>query len=297
MSVIERALGKLRQTASARPAPIGAVISPQYPGAPKPSASAEQEPWTPRVFIDRQALRDAGYLPESGLDRRFADEYRQIKRPLIATAFDTTANTLSGNPRLIMMASAMPGDGKTFSCINLALSMARESDTSVVLVDADTAKPHVSQIFGVEREPGLLDALADPTTAIEPLVLPTDVRGLSILPAGYRRETATELLSSGRMANLAAELLARNPGRLVLFDTSPLLVTSESLALASIVGQVLLVVRAGKTTRQAVLDALAGIEEDKAVSLILNQGRRRLMSNNYKYGEYGNYEQQAQDGG
>src|SRR5690606_1334498 len=112
--------------------------------------------------------------------------------------------------------------------INLALSLARERDLSVVLVDADVAKPHVSNIFGVEREPGLLDALADEAQSVESLVLPTDVPNLFILPAGrQQRETATELLSSQRMMVVVGELLAHDPARIVLFDSSPLLATSE----------------------------------------------------------------------
>jgi exopolysaccharide/PEP-CTERM locus tyrosine autokinase len=293
MSVIERALDKLRHTPGARPVQVSTVASTQRRQAASAPAGTKVEP---RVFIDRQALRDAGYLPESGQDRLFADEYRQIKRPLIATAFDP-AGEVTGNTRLIMMASALPGDGKTFTSINLALSMARERDTSVVLVDADVAKPHVSQIFGVDKEPGLLDALVDESRAIEELVLPTDVRGLSILPAGSRRETASELLASDRMRALADELLASDPGRLLLFDTSPLLVSSESTALVGIAGQILLVVRSGKTPRRAVLDALACIEPGKAVSLVLNQGRRSLVGDAYGYSKYGNYGHEADEPG
>src|SRR5690606_25957647 len=135
MSVIERTLGKLRQRPdqrSPRMIPVGSTRRPAGAGG-----TIEQR--EPKVFIDREALRASGYMPETGLDRRFADEYRQIKRPLIATAFDPNSETV-GSPRLVMMASAVPGDGKTFTSINLALSLARERDLSVVLVDADVAK-------------------------------------------------------------------------------------------------------------------------------------------------------------
>src|SRR5690606_20325175 len=102
----------------------------------------------------------------------------------------------------IMMASALPGDGKTFTSINLALSMSRERDSSVVLVDADVAKPHISRIFGVDKEPGLLDALTDKSDDLESLILPTDVGGLSILPAGGHRDNAAELFASAAMRQL-----------------------------------------------------------------------------------------------
>lgn len=295
MSVVERAIDRLRQSRGSRPAagehvgPVGNTRRPAGSSGDQSDGVAE-----PRIFIDRDAVRRAGYLPESNQDRVFADEYRQIKRPLIATAFSPPEG-ISGDPRIIMMASALPGDGKTFTSINLALSLARERDSSVVLVDADVAKPHVSQIFGVESEPGLLDALTDESLDVESLVMPTDMRGLSILPAGSRAGLATELLASERMLHATRTLLQRKPRRLVLFDSAPLLVSSESLALAGIVGQILVVVRSGKTPRQAVVDALAKLPEGKAVSLVLNQGRRGMLGGYYGYESYGHYGQEAHE--
>jgi exopolysaccharide/PEP-CTERM locus tyrosine autokinase len=183
-----------------------------------------------------------------------------------------------------MMASALPGDGKTFTSINLALSISRERDTTVVLVDADVAKPHISRIFGVDQELGLLDALSDPSLDIESLVLPTDVKGLSILPAGKPREHATELVASSQMKDVVRRLIAAHAHRIALFDSSPLLVSSESRALAAFVGQVALVVRAGRTPRQAVLDAIGHLGEGKSVGLVLNQGRASFSEGLYGYG-------------
>jgi len=127
---------------------------------------------------------------------------------------------------------------KTFTSINLALSIARERDVSVLIMDADVAKPHISRIFGIDQEPGLLDALADDDLDIESLVLPTDVPGLSMLPAGHHHEAATELLASARMSQLIARLTVRDPRRIVLLDSPPLLLSSESRALVQIAGQV-----------------------------------------------------------
>jgi protein-tyrosine kinase len=286
MSVVERAMDKLRRAPAPPPrdhsatATIGALV------AEEPVVFSGR-----RIIVNRDAVRAAGYLPDADQDRQFADEYRQIKRPLLAAAFahESLASVPPHNPRLIMMASALPGDGKTFTSINLALSLSRERDTSVVLVDADVAKPHVSRIFGVDRELGLLDALVDESLDIETLVIPTDVRGLAILPAGMVREGATELLSSSRMTELVTRLIMRNPRRIALFDTSPLLVSSESRALAGVVGQILLIVRAGKTPRQAVKEALTGLVSEKSIGLVLNQGRRGLTGGLYGYGTYGDY--------
>jgi protein-tyrosine kinase len=289
MTLVERAIEKLRRNAAEqRQKPevqaVGSLVVESREAIDAPDAPLAAP--ARRIAVDRDALRAAGYLPEASVDRRFADHYRQIKRPLIAAAL-ARPEAVINSPRLIMMASALPGDGKTFTSINLALSMARERDVSVVLVDSDTPKPHVSRIFGVDNEPGLLDALIDGAADIESFVLPTDVGGLSILPAGKTHDGATELLASTRMAVVVTRLIARNPRRIVLFDSPPLLVSSESRALSSIAGQVVLVVRSGATPHQAVLEALDQLGADQQVALVLNQGRVSLTGGYYGYGDYG----------
>ena len=281
MTIVERAIEKLRranaQPAASEPRVLGALVR-------EADTSAPAAPPSRRIHIDRDALRRAGHLPESSRERQFADHYRQIKRPLIAKAL--AGSTSGPNPRLIMLASALPGDGKTFTSINLAMSMASERDISVVLADADVPKPHVSRTFGAEHEPGLMEALNDPALDVESLLLPTDVGSLSILPAGGTHDGATELLASARMAAVVTRLLARNPNRIVLFDSPPLLMSSESRALASIAGQVVLIVRSGKTPRDAVLEAIDELGESKDIALVLNQGRVRDGGGYYGF-EYG----------
>lgn len=188
-----------------------------------------------------------------------------------------------------MVTSSLPGEGKTFSCVNLAFSMAREKDLDVVLIDADIAKQHVSRVFGVADEPGLLNALADDLIDVETLILPTDVRGLSILPAGQCAEDdiATELLASTRMDEVAARIGARSAHRIALFDSPPLLLTNEARVLASLMGQILLVVRAGVTPQQAVLEAISYVDEGKPLGLILNQSHGHAPGSYYGYGAYG----------
>lgn len=288
MSLVEKALDKLRHiqasashvgTVPDASSNIGALVD-----VPD-SVSARH------LAIDRAALRAAGYYPDETQDRRFADEYRQIKRPLLTEAF-ASVPTAARSQRLVMMTSALPGEGKTFTSINLALSLAREKDTSVILVDGDVAKPHISRIFGVERERGLLDALSGTGAGIMPMILPTDVRGLSILPAGGVREGATELLSSSRMEQVCAQLLAQHPRVVVLFDSPPLLLSSEARVLANAVGQVVVVVRAGHTPRQALLEALELVPEERVVGLILNQGRHSILHGYYGY-TYGSYDEQS----
>jgi exopolysaccharide/PEP-CTERM locus tyrosine autokinase len=283
VSIVEKALRKFqadRQTARAQrsevpylPPVIGQVVE-----RTQPPASRDAEHATPIgrpskiVHVDRDLLRRAGLLPPESQEHELANQYRVIKRPLIQHAFASGPQTTNGGPRqLIMMASALPGDGKTFTCINLSLSLSLEKDHSVLLVDADVAKPHISRVFGVEDEPGLLDVVTDPSMPVESAILPTDVPRLQIMPAGRRSETATELLASRRHREIVDRLAALNPRGLVLFDSPPLLLTSEARTLAALVGQVVVVVRAGVTPQQALKDTIAILGPDRHISLVLNQ--------------------------
>lgn len=287
MSLIESALEKLRRvgeldapsTVAAPRAVVGAATLTRPPPIVLP---VTREYVLKRISISPQALRSAGYLPEEGLERRFADHYRQIKRPLIDKAF-------SGGPdmRLIVVTSALPGDGKTFTSINLALSMARERDISVLLVDADAPRARISEVLGLRGERGLLDALADESLDVESLIVETDVPGLEILPAGKFVESAPELFASARMDQIAAGLAARNARQLIVIDSAPLLVSSEGRTLLRIPGQVALVMRFGVTPRQAVLEAAGHVDKKKLQGLILNQATSGGGGDYYGYSGYG----------
>jgi len=233
------------------------------------------------LHVDREALRSAGLIAPECHEQLLADQYRDIKRPLIAHAFGKRAARIDeGN--LIMVTSALSGEGKTFTSINLALSMALERDYSILLVDADVAKPHTSEMFGARDQMGLLDLLEHPETPLMSLILPTDVNGLSILPAGRPRQLATELLASSVMEDVISTLARLREGQIVIFDSPPLLQTSEAKVLSSLAGQVVIVVLAEKTGQNEVATALELIDEDKAVNLVLNQAR--VGFGTYQYG-------------
>ncbi|MBT8083304.1 MAG: P-loop NTPase, partial [Gammaproteobacteria bacterium] len=174
------------------------------------------------LVFDRDALRAEGLMAPERDSLLLSKQYQAIKRPLIRHAFGKRATKVEdGN--LIMVTSAVAGEGKTFTSINLALSMAQERDHVVVLVDADVAKPHISRAFGVADEPGLLDLLEDDAHSAQALVMPTDVDRLYVLPAGAPRGNSTELLASDRMETVARALgsIAEQP--LIVFDSPPLL--------------------------------------------------------------------------
>jgi exopolysaccharide/PEP-CTERM locus tyrosine autokinase len=295
MSLVERALKKLQQSgapsaAQPRPSSAGRVVevTPQQPAAVPETPVRPQVTRPSRIVnIDKDALRAMRLMAPAGLERRTASQYQRIKRPLVAAALGKTDPPIE-NGHLIMLASALPGEGKTFTSINLALSLAREKDIEVLLVDADVAKPHVSRVLGVDGERGLLDLLADTNLHPESVILDSNVPGLSILAAGKRTETATELLASERMHEIAAELAVSGGGRrIVLFDSPPLLLSTESQALVGSVGQVVLIVRAEATPRSAVMSAIGSLGDSKPISLILNQSSIEPDAGQYGYGAYG----------
>lgn len=228
-------------------------------------------------------LGGAGVLTPGSERTRAGEEYRMIKRPLLTNAFSPRADG-DVHHNLIMCTSSVEGEGKTFTSLNLAISIAMEMDRTVLLVDADLAKPGLSRLLEIDSLPGLTDRLNDQRLDLKDLLLRTDVPKLTILPAGRRHHRSTELLASNNMRALLDELALRYPDRVVLFDSPPLLATSEAGALAQQMGQICVVVESGVTPQFLVKDALGHIGDTDNVSLILNKCKPDLFSDGYGYG-------------
>jgi len=286
MSVIENAIKRLQASRAGGAAGARAAVAPSGGAARRREVGPEANvaAGTRTVVINQDALRVAGLLPPTHQERELAQQFRQIKRPLINNALGRgVAPVPQGN--LVMVASAVPGEGKTFTSLNLALSMRLEEDVTVLLVDGDVVNPRITRILGLEHDPGLLDVVRDPAVSVGSAILATDVPGLSFLPAGRPDANPTELLASTRMRDVVALLGGHDATRLVLFDSAPLLLTTESHALAQVVGQILVVVRADQTPQHVVLDALETLGEGKPVSLVLNQSMKQPHAGYYyQYG-------------
>ncbi|MEO8464680.1 MAG: protein tyrosine kinase [Gammaproteobacteria bacterium] len=255
------------------------------PPAPREAmpAPAKQEYRGKRVEGVFKILGSNGFLSADTNDQRaLAEQYRGVKRPILRNA-DPRRDPPLPNGNLLMVASALAGEGKTFACIHLALSMIRERDWSVVLIDCDCSKRHLTRVFGAENEPGVIDLLRDSTVAFDSLVMPTNLPGFSVLPVGARDENAVELLASRRMSELCNQVASQVPDRIIIFDSSPLLLASEAAGLASHVGQIALVVRADSTPQTAVHAALEKLDPDKAIGCVLNQSSHGAASG-YGYG-------------
>jgi protein-tyrosine kinase len=225
-----------------------------------------------KVDLDLARMRDAGMVTAASGRTSLLEDFRVIKRPLLKRAFGEAS--APGRPNnLIMVTSSLPGEGKTYCAINLAMSIAMELDHTVLLVDADVARPSVLRTLGLPAQRGLMDILIDDKLDLSDVMLRTNVDTLSILPAGTSTPRATELLASSTMSNMVNEIANRYPDRVIIFDSPPLLLTSESRVLASHMGQIVMVVEAQTTTQHAVKESLRQLEGCSNVNLIYNKAR------------------------
>ena len=229
--------------------------------------------------VDRAALEANGFLHPDAPAGTLAEELRIVKRGLLAAV----AAKGAGKGQVVMICSARPDDGKTFTAVNLGLSLAGERDVEVLLVDGDVAKPEVLRALGLDADAGLLDGLADERIDVESLVIRTDIGSLSVLPAGRQAHDATELLASGRMAELLRALTADHPRRIVLFDSPPALAASAASALAAHAGQVVMVVRADQTSEADLREAVELVGGCPDIKLVLNGAAQMPGKKRFSY--------------
>jgi receptor protein-tyrosine kinase len=278
MSIIEKALAKQQQKNN------------------KTSAGVDQQTPQEETFndtvdlsskdilaLDKASLAERGYLIDNGTRKSIKDEFRQIKRKLLNNAFGNASKTLH-HSNLIMVSSAKPNEGKTFVAINLALSIALEQDKTVLLIDADVLRPSVVRELGVEEKPGLIEYLLGKSEKVSDIIYNTDIDKLKLIPAGKPHHLSNELLASEKMASLANELANRYPDRIVIFDCPPLIGVTETLVLASLMGQGVIVVEESKSSIADIQAATRHLNEDLALGLVLNKA---IRSHKDLYGYYG----------
>jgi receptor protein-tyrosine kinase len=280
-SLIESALARQKQS--------GRQPEPAPSSRPEPSLHFEDEPeGTSRMqSINLARLHRMGMITPDAEKSQVAEEFRIIKRPLIANAFGQGAPRVK-NGNLIMVTSSLPGEGKSFCAINLAISMAMEMDRTVLLVDADVARPRVPEYLGLQTDLGFLDLLRDKTLKMSDVLIKTNIAKLTVLPAGRTYKRATELLASAAMNDLLHDIGNRYHDRIIIFDSPPLLATSEASVLATHMGQIVMVVEAEKTSQEAVREALGHIQTCEVVSMLLNKATPTPGAD-YYYGYYGSY--------
>ena len=260
-------------------------------GSTQAVSSASALSVSKQVNLNLEAIAASGLIVPSQTNTLLASEFRVIKRPLLANATGKGSSPIR-NGNLIMVTSAMPGEGKSFTAINLAISIAMEMDNTVMLVDADVAQPTVLRMLGLSPTEGLLDVVAANSLDISGVLLRTNIEKLSILPSGTQHQRATELLASDAIISLLDDMAKRYPDRIIVFDSPPLLPTTEARTLATHMGQIVVVVQAGETSQGAVKEALSTIAACPLKMMVLNQATQSVPERygyGYAYGYgYGN---------
>lgn len=243
---------------------------------PRPSPRKDVAKAAPAVVparqgrIDRDRLAARGMVVPGAPVTGIAEEYRIVKREIIRNFAGTANRPVVPRGHRVLIASANPGEGKTFTAVNLALSLAVEADHDVLLIDADIAKPSVIETLGLEDGPGLMDALSDPLLPVGDCLIQTDIPGLKVMPAGTQHMHDTELLASARTEALFAQLEQGAPGRILIVDSPPVLAASPAAVLAGHVGQLIMVVRADQTLESSLRDAVGLMAGCPHIQLLLN---------------------------
>lgn len=257
-----RGVSAIGPAAAAVHAPVSpASRGPEQPAAPPPGKT---------VRLDFRALRQNGLITPDNMTSAISNEFRGIKRRLLQKVRDPQTRAAVSN--LIMVTSSLPGEGKTFSSINLALSLAAERGLQVLLIDADVIRPSVGNMFVAPPSEGLTDLLTGKVSRVSDVLHRcSDVPNLAVIFAGNPSVNTPELISSGKMANLCKELSARYPDRVIVLDTPPVLASAEPAILASYVHHLVMVVAADQTDRHQLRKSLEAVASCQSVSLLFNK--------------------------
>lgn len=237
------------------------------------------------ITINVVELEEKGFVSINATRSRINEEYREIKRKLLKNAFGLLSSTID-RANIIMVTSARPSEGKTFTAVNLALSIAAEQDKTVLLVDADVLKPNVLRTLNAKAESGLMEYLIGEEDDISDVLYHTNIDKLKIIPAGRSHHLSTELLASKKMEETISEFSSRYADRVVIIDSPPMLGINESAVLAGFAGQAVMVVEEGKSKLNDIQKAVARLNPEMAIGFVVNKSTN---SNSDDTGYYGYY--------
>jgi receptor protein-tyrosine kinase len=237
-----------------------------------------------KIEIDLEMLAQNGFVSTDATRQLINEEFRVIKRKLLDNAFGPLSRSLK-NSNIIMVTSARQGEGKTFTAINLALSIALEQDKTVLLVDADVLRPNVMKTLELKNEQGLMEYLLGEKEDISEVMCRTNLDNLRIITAGKSHHLSAELLASERMFAAVEEFANRYPDRIVIVDTPPLLGINETAILANLAGQALIVTEEFKSKLVDVENAVKHLKPEMAIGFIVNKTEQV----NLEGGGYGYY--------
>ena len=280
--LIERAAALLRQQETAEPvAPV------------KPPGGAVLKSTVPELVLDRGRLASFGIAIPSAARSRTVEEFRLIKRNLVGAWSQNDLRANRRASRLIMVTSARPGEGKTFTALNLALAFASERNVKALLVDVDTQHSTMPKILGIGGEKGIVDVLAG-NLELSEVLIQTNIPNLMILPAGEGGPHVPELLSSHEMGRLLDDMTERLAEYYFIIDTPPCMASSDAATLAPLVGQVVFVIEAHNTQQGEIEAALSTLSTCPRISLLLNKSDSLATEH---FGSYGYNYHSADSGG
>ena len=239
---------------------------------------------TSTIQIDFEMLEKKGFVSTNSQRQLINEEFRAIKRKLLDNAFGPLSKSLK-NSNIIMVTSSRPGEGKTFTAINLALSIALEKDKTVLLVDADVLRPNVMKTLELERKQGLMEYLLGENQDISEVMYKTNLDNLRIIPAGQSHHLSTELLASEKMFEAVEEFANRYTDRVVIVDTPPLLGINETAILANLAGQALVVTEESKTKLVDIEEAVKQLNSEMAIGFVVNKSEK-VNTKGLGYGYY-----------
>jgi receptor protein-tyrosine kinase len=238
------------------------------------------------IEIDIEALGKKGFVSSNSERQLINEEYRAIKRKLLDNAFGPLSKSLN-NSNIIMVTSSRPSEGKTFTAVNLALSIALEKDKTVLLVDADVLRPNVMRTLELKNKEGLMEYLLDEKKDISEVMNTTNVENLRIIAAGKSHHLSTELLASEKMYDAVEQFANRYPDRVVIVDTPPMLGINETAILANLAGQAILVTEESKSRLVDIENAVNQLNPDMAIGFVVNKSARgNTDGTGYGYGYY-----------
>jgi protein-tyrosine kinase len=252
---------------------------------PGPHTLMPGEEGAGQPFVDMTSLFRAGMIDWNRVRSRVSEEFRLVQRQIVRTAF-TAAGAEPGFSNLLMITSSIPGEGKSFTALNLAACIARQRDHHVLLIDIDSKRDSFCMALGLGDAPGLLDLAANPELDATQVMARTAIENLSVLPIGIERDLGPELFASKQMTKLIQAIGRRYADRLIVLDAPPTLSTSDPAALAPIVGQVLFVVEAERTQREEVVSSLDLLQACPTITLLLNKVQ---VQTRYTFGAYSTY--------
>lgn len=273
MTLIESALQKMQQQAQKRrpEQPVGGLVR----RGPEP-ISARIESGPPRVFqsasVNAEAMERSCVLP------RVTDEAALRAYKIMRTR--VLQRLQAGNWRSIVVTGTEAQQGKTLTATNLAYALAQDPHTSVFLVDLDLRRPQIARYLGMEFSKGLSDYLAG-NANIEDIIYESGTPRLAIIPNGSAVQHSSELLAAPRMAELARQLQAESPARIIVYDMPPLLMSDDVMVFAPLAEAVLLVVTEGYSDRAAVEKAREVLGEMNLLGVVLNKSMEKNESGYY----------------